>query len=277
MRFLILFSLLTVSSLSYARFDLECDRDQTSCLTEDRHLTVGDRVGLFNDYDEVVAVGVINKMQGVRRRIKIIKSYGKIHRGVRIASLDSDLNNIRGVEERYTVFNPPKKYNFGGNLALGKLQIGEYHRGAIFSGFGQQRSSYRWFHYVGRSSLLVSQGRIGREDDTRGIDKQDMEMWGLGLHGGVAATLRESRDISFKGESTVGLMYLDAAIGGNSKLVEDSGFNSKVSNGVGTLVQFSISMQYNMNPWRLETLISQSFVHQAPMLSLGLGISKDVD
>ncbi len=273
----LIFFLGLLSSPAWARFELECDRKQSFCLVEDKLLTVGDRVGLFNGYDEVVAVGVVNKMTGQRRRIKILKSYGRIQRGMRVALLDAGIRKVDTVEKRYDVYVPPKKTNFGGHIGLASLSIGEYNSGQVASGYGQWRSSKKYFQYVARGLLLNSQGRIGREDTVKGIEKQDMSMWGLGALGGIATMLRETRDISFRGEATAGLMYLDAQIGGSAQNVENAGFDSKVYNGIGPMLRIAASMQYNFQPWRAEALIAQSFVHEAPMLSIGLGMSRDID
>ena len=69
---LAVFSLYSSSAYSYS---VRCNKDQTQCQIKTKRLTVGDFVGIFDEYKYLQAVGKITKIVGKKRILKITKKF----------------------------------------------------------------------------------------------------------------------------------------------------------------------------------------------------------
>ncbi|MEZ4741579.1 MAG: hypothetical protein R3B45_03895 [Bdellovibrionota bacterium] len=135
---ILLLTLILSQASQLMAIDIQCNEHQSRCVTQDKDLVVGDRVGVFNKYNELVAVGKVKTMEGAKRSFKVYKNYGTIYQGYKVSLLDSDINQISQVEERYSLYRPHADYNYGASLGIASLAVGEYLSGVEFSGYGQQ-------------------------------------------------------------------------------------------------------------------------------------------
>jgi hypothetical protein len=256
--------------------EIECNREQTKCVTYNAQLTIGDRVGVFNNEDQVVAVGKVKTMDGDRRTVKIVKNYGTIYRKHQIALLNSNVQGIADLEASYEVYSPNALYNFGATTGIASMDVGDSLSGMEVSGYVQKRS-YEALCLVLRTTFLGTTGKIARNLDYLDAGKRDMSFFGVGVLPGVAASIFEQGTVSFRGELGGGLIYSRTSLGGDTSLVEGQGFDTKVSNGIGPMLRAALSMQFKMDSYRAEIMLGQSLVYQARTSTIGIGISKDLN
>jgi len=265
---------LLLSSQAYS-VDIQCNRSQSKCITSNANLAIGDRVGIFNRSEELVAVGKVKSMTGQRRSVKIYKSYGKIFKGHQIALLGSDVRKISQVEEKYDIYTPYAERNFGFDVGIASMAVGGYLSGTEVTGHGQW-VAYKHLDYVLRGTLLRATGKISRGNVAVGVESKEMQLFAAGVLPGVSATLFEKNLISARGEIDAGFMYVAADLDGDSGLVEGSGFATKVLNGFNGAARIAVSLQLNLGDWRTELLAAQSVINEARVSTIGFGVSKDL-
>ena len=253
--------------------ELLCNKKQTRCVIEDNtDYTIGDRIGFFNASDELVARGKVKSMRGDRRAITIGKRHGKIKRNDRIALLET--RNGASVRDTYKIYRKPADLTIGGGLGLATVGIGGGSPATEFAGYAQWRK-WREVEFSARGTFLAMEGEVSRTYDA--IETQPMSLSGYGLSGGVGYTLRKNKTLGFRGELGLGLMYIDANVGGDPELVAaEHDFQSQVENGFGPYSRATIGAVLNFNAVHVNFDVTQSLIHEALASTLGAGLAIDI-
>ena len=155
--FLVIFIFLNLIPVTLFGQSLRCDRQNQFCLVDNRRLILGDKMGIFNEYNELVAVGEVDEMKGSQRRITLKKVYGLITRDSKAVIIED--SQAQNPEASFRVVRPPVKNFAGGSVGLGHLNIGAGGMTLDFEGFYEILSDYG-FKFVGRGALLYSSGKV---------------------------------------------------------------------------------------------------------------------
>ncbi|RYZ63025.1 MAG: hypothetical protein EOP09_18265, partial [Proteobacteria bacterium] len=119
------------SSHSYA-FTFKCDKEQTRCEVQTKRLTVGDKVGVFTEQKQLVALGEVTDIEGSRRVVVISKKWSTLLR-----THDMDIINdqaFKTPEAYYTIVTPLSTKSWGAQVAVVNLGIGDGFLGTEVSG-----------------------------------------------------------------------------------------------------------------------------------------------
>src|SRR4051794_24896755 len=102
----VLFGAACVATTAFGKSELQCNRKQTKCITDNQHIATGDEVGVFNDDGELVATGEVGHMNGDRRAVIINHRHGTIHGDYNLALLGVKTSDA-GFKEKYTIYQEP--------------------------------------------------------------------------------------------------------------------------------------------------------------------------
>lgn len=264
---------ITAANTAFGKANIQCNKKQTKCVTESTGLTIGDKVGIFNDEGELVATGEVNAMRGERRAVLIDKRHGAIRKGYRLTMLEnkaagSDLSAVK-------VYREPAKLSVGFSGGLSSIVSSSGAPASELSVFGQMRQ-FGGLQIIARGVYMAMEGDATRYAD-QGTETLPMSVSGIGLLGGVGYVVRDNKLLAFRGEAAVGGMSVSAAIDGDPSLVsEDEGFKSDFSNGIGFYGRLSAGAQLNLESWHIHADVAQSFIQKANGYTIAAGVSKDL-
>ena len=264
-------SLLSTTALAKT---LQCNADQTLCVISDSaELTIGDRVGVFNNDGDLVATAEVSRMRGDRRSLAIGSRTGRIEKGDRIALLDtSAIDGTPPLE--YRTYREPAKYEVGASVGYATITLGDSVPGYEASAYFQQR---KWgqFELIGRAVAEVVSGKTSHPDVS--TDKQPLKMTGLGLLGGLGYEWFTSQPLSLRVEGGIGAMQVAATVDGKKGPVDDGSANVHVKNGLSPYARWSVGAVYNYSDhWHAHLDLAESIVYQAFGNIITLGLSRDL-
>jgi hypothetical protein len=255
--------------------NLQCNKKQTRCLSESKDLTVGDKVGVFNDDGELVATGQVRSLRGERRAVLIKRRHGAIENGYSLALLETQSSDVSlGAATNYRVYREPKTIVAGASVGYSTVSIGTGATGVETSVYGQYRL-WREVKLVGRGTYQAIEGEV-RHDVGDRYDDLPFSADNIGLLGGVAYIMRETKPWSVRTEAAVGLMYVNATIDGDAGMVDEEGSNANVENGFAPAGRWSLGLMWNLGSWHLNADLAQSLVHRAFTNTLAFGAAMDV-
>ena len=263
---------LMVSPLATAR-DIQCDKAQKRCMTDDVNLHVGDKVGILNDDGELQATGIVKGLRGVKRSIEIEQSFGSINPESRIVLL-ADVDQVDD-HQAYKIQHVPAVAQIGGNWGYASVTSGAGLPGQELGLYGSWR---QWDNLavLARTTAFFVGGRVsifnGKE-----LEDPELKSVGLGLLGGFAYQTKASRPFSLRTELGIGFMHVRATLGGSTNLNNLHVDETKFKNGYNAYGRWGLSGVYNWEDWHFDGGIALSFVGQAIANSLVIGASRDID
>lgn len=255
--------------------EVQCNKKQTRCYTDDRDLSIGDEVGVFTTDDELIAVGTVKAMRGSKRLVSISESTGTIRKGHRLALLERSAADS-DVSQSFKIYRDKSPYFGGASFGLATAGVGQGVPAMDFSGFGGMRR-FGDIDLIGRVNYLTYKGEISRATtEATGTETQSFSVHSLGLAGGVGYTWMHNRPLSVRGEVAVGFAHVTADVGGDAGEVEGAGYPMKVSNGFGKLIRGGVSGLYNMNDWKIELGLSNAWIHDVMATGASFGVIRDI-
>ena len=261
---------MTVSGSAFAK-GLECDQSQKQCMIDNARLSIGDKVGVFNGDDELVARGEVTDIDGERRAVRIERRYGPIQRGYRLALL----GGRDGLSaSSYRIHREPGLLEMGASLGVASVAIGEGAPGAEASGYAAYRVA-PGLRLLGRFVYETASGDITRYNDNI-VSKGNIAMQGIGLLAGGAYTWREGRELSFRGEAGLGMMQVTATVDGDAGAVNDGTNEAHVKNGAQVFGRWSIGARYRFSEWSANLDFAESLVGSALANMVVVGLSRDI-
>ena len=254
--------------------DMQCNKKQTKCFTEDRDLSIGDEVGVFTSDDELVAVGTVRAMRGAKRMVSIKESTGTIRKGYRLALLERNASDA-DYSPQYKIYRNPADISAGASFGMATAGIGEGSVAFDTSAFGSMRQ-WKDLELVGRFNYLTFNGNVNRATtESTGMETAPFSVNGIGLLGGIGYTWMHNSPLSFRGEVGAGFMHISATVDGSAGEVEGAGYPMKVSNGFGKFIRGGVSGLYNMSDWKIELGLSNAWFHEAMASGASLGLIRD--
>ena len=256
--------------------NLACNKAQTLCEVDDRNLGIGDRVGVINDDDELVATGEVLRIEGASRQVKIRKRYGTIKEGYRMTLMES--RPEEGLKAPiYRIYKEPTQHSLGASVGLSTYSIGLGSPGVELTSFYQQRF-WKGAQWLLRANYLKIRGEANRYTDFD-VQQLPIDVSAYSLLGGGVYTFRESRAVSVRTELGLGFTTVSATIDGDKELVQDELKKSaKIKNGTAPYIRWSLGAQWNMSrDWYLLGDVSQCLIHLAYGTTVGVGIGRILD
>ena len=271
---IILAGLVAAYSTELLADEMQCNKNQTRCFTEDRYLSIGDEVGVFTTEDELVAVGTVKAMRGARRMVSIKESTGTIRKGYRLALLERNASDAN-YSPNFKIYRNQADISAGASFGMATAGVGQGAVAFDTSFFGAFR---KWndIELVGRFNYLTFKGQVNRATtEATGLETESYSINGLGLLGGVGYTWMHNNPLSIRGELGVGTMHVTANVGGDAGLVEGNGYPMQVSNGFGKFFRGGVSGLYNMKDMKLELGLSNAWFHNTMATGASVGLIKD--
>ncbi len=254
---------------------LQCNSRQTLCvISGSNDLTIGDRVGVFNEDGQLVATAEVSRMRGDRRSLAIASRTGRIERDDRVALLDTSA--IDGAEPvEYQKYREPAKYEIGTNLAYSTITLGDSLPGFEASLYVQMRKWGGW-QFTGRFVADAVNGKTSIADSSS--DKVPLTMRGFGLLGGVGYEWLRSQPLSVRVEAAVGAMNVSALVDRSAEPVNDGTADIHVKNGTAPMARWSIGGVHQIGDhWHAHVDLAESIVYQAFSNMISIGLSRDLN
>lgn len=264
------------SLVAQARAKLQCNKQQTQCTTESTRLTIGDRVGVFNDEGEMVASGEVMAMRGEKRAVKIGKRHGRIKGDDRLALLDRGTKSDADAGPSYKYYREPSELAIGVTSGMGSMSVGDSAPALEFSAYGQYKL-LGGLKGIGRVVYQAVEGEVTRYGDYEGTETSPFSMTGYGVLGGVAYIARENKPTSIRGELGLGLMNVAASIEGAQGLDEKTtGYTTHLENGLALYGRGSLGAMFNFGDWHLTLDGGWGIVHNTNTTVIAAGLLKDL-
>jgi hypothetical protein len=267
--------LIVLTSLSGAAIaaEIECDREQTLCVTASSDLAIGDRVAVFNRENQVVALGRVKGMRGERRSVKIVKNYGTIYSEDQVALLNPSVQHVADVEDNYDIYKRPASMSAGANAGIASMLTGNYLSGTEVSGYLEKRQK-QGYSLVIRGVAIGANGTIPGPNDNYDTVTHTLTYNGFGVAPGLAVTFFEQSLVSLRGELAGGFVYSSGKVSGKPNMIDSELIDTGFSNGFGPLIRGTVCVQADLEVMRAEFMVAQSSVDHVQTSVIGIGLSR---
>lgn len=223
---------------------LYCNRSQSNCVIRDLRMTLGDKVGIFNRADELVAVGEIEKLDAEDRHLQIRDRRGDIRRGYRFARLKNSSLDMDLLAKDYPVFQTPSELRLHGSLGIAGLGVGPGSLGYEYSAMLEKRWAHDVYYGI-RGTVLDASAEVNNPDSSYSTGQLNLS--GFSVLPALSISLRPAQPWLVRGELGVGMMYTSADVDGDSSLVEE--FVEEFSPGFDLLTRGEVSVHYRIKTW----------------------------
>lgn len=269
-------ALVALSSLSAtAATKLQCNKQQTRCLTQSTRLSIGDKVGIFNDDGDLVAKAEVSAIRGSKRALKIAERHGVIRSDYALALIEYDKAfKSRDAIDSFRVYKAPPEQTIGASYGFGNTLIGG-------SSDTNEWSAYSEWAWLGDTQLVARgvyqgiEGVVNRSTD-EGEEEGALSVRAMGALGGVSYSLWRNHPKSLRTEFGVGLMHISAKVAGDPGLVSNQGFDTSIKNGPQFYVRGSLGGMINFDDWHITADFAQSRFNAAISNFIVAGVSKDL-
>lgn len=276
MRYLVAAMIAVSHVTAVAGTKLQCNKQQTRCLTQSTRLSIGDSVGIFNDDGELVAKAEVSAVRGSKRALKIAERHGTIRSDYSLSLLEFDRAfKSKDAVDSYRIYQAPPERSFGASFGFGNTLIGGSSNTTEWSGY----SAWSW---LGDTQLLArgiyqhSEGLVVRSTD-EGEEEGALSVQGIGALGALSYTMWRNRPKSLRSELGLGVMHVAAKVAGDPGLVENQGFDTAIKNGPQFYVRGSLGGMINLGDWHITADFAQSRFNAAITNLIVAGASKDLD
>jgi hypothetical protein len=238
------FLTLTFSALLNATTIESCSVDQSRCTVSSKRLVITDGVLIVNEFDEIVAKGVVRQMDGQRRIVHIDNRYTDIQVGHKV------IRNDLGIEDRYTIFKSNRNELIGGQVGLYRLNIASGSTAFTFDGFYQKY----WDHdlnWVVRGQLVLASGEAVSPDSPTG--KDDFSTTALQVLGGVSKSFFPRDIFSIRTELGLGLTYVSTSTRNNPPSLDG------IKSGFGIASRIGVDLVYNEFSAEWQPMVSAAY------------------
>lgn len=189
------------STATYGQgYSVRCNREQTMCEVDTKRLTRGDRVGVFDDDGNIVAVGTVTSLKDRIRVFKIDKRFNPIFHDAKLRFL-SDAQ-AEDPLKFYTISKSDSEMALGAALEITSVGLGN---GFMANGFG----AYFDYKIIGRSRLVgrfmyLKGSGLATNSDLE-VSEASISMSSFGLMGGLAIPFVSTKTFGVRGEFSLGL------------------------------------------------------------------------
>ena len=253
---------------------IRCNSEQTACVVRTTRLTIGDKVGFFNDQNEITAKGVVKSIKDDRRVIQITDSYGKVSSDDRIDTISSSGN--------YKVVQSENRFKVGGAFGYGSYSISGNMNVFEVTGYASWSKQVWGFDLPQGLSLVARAGVISGSDDLeKGADKVEFSLLSFGVLGGVAYEGFRKSAVSVRGELALGGAFNSAELKGDfSDMGSDENrdyWDITVTDGFNFLLNGYFSLHLNnFGKWHPMLGASLSLHSSAKGRTLWIGLVRDI-
>jgi len=257
-----------VSTLGFAEEDIKCDHEQSYCVTKNRRLIYGDKVGIFNSDNEVVAIAEVTHMEGENRKLVIKQRNGQISKGQNVRLLDENVAD--NPSKIYKIYKQPTKIKAGLGLGIANMNLAEEVSTYVFDAFGDYRYKGNW-HFVGRLNLATASGvAIDPDNDNQ---RADFTVNAFNVLPGVAYEAFRKEKVSIRGELDVGFTYVQTEI----NAVSQPKSLDKIEPGFGLAWKGEVSAIYNdLGQWYPMASAGMMQIQNARAVALSAGVMKEI-
>lgn len=239
---------ISISSASYAAPTtlskyVRCNPDQSECTVQTLRLTIGDRVGFFNDNNELAARGIVRSIRGDDRVVKILETYGKIDRDARVEAISKNAK-FRSVRSEH-------KLRAGGSLGYASYDISGTLSGFEIGGFASWSRPFDMELPGGLTAVARAVFLMGSKDIERTVGvtptTETFDMMGFGVLAGAAYEAFRASPVSVRGEFSFGGAFTSASLGSLDLADEDvkETWDINVNDGFNVLVAGRLELLYN--------------------------------
>ena len=251
-------SILCLPSLALARA-VQCKKSQKICVTQDSNLTIGEKVGIYNEENELEATATVTSISGDKRTLEIQERYGPISASSHAALLPSDGGEAE--KENAKIVRLPTTARFGLSAGYAAVSSGAGVTGEELGLWGDYRLNANWL-LTARMDFLLAGGSVRIFDGTD-FRSPNESVFGLGLLGGVTYESKATRPFSLRFELGIGAMNVKSTLDGDASENDAYIDQTRFKNGMNFFARWGLTGFYNFQPWHVGFGIAESFVGQA--------------
>lgn len=270
-RYLVAAALSLTAAQAASADDIRCNKKQSRCSIENIRFTIGDRIAVLNETNELVATGVVDGINGRKRKVAIKKRHGKIYAGYKLTRIDD--SEIANIESTYKVYKKASDTTIGASADLASVAVGE----GVFS-YGAQgyyeSKIKKYLYWTGRGLFLTGTGSI-RNPYGNTYGDSEVSVMAFGAMGGLVYKTKRRGDFVFRTEADLGFAYVSADIDGDADLADEN--IEQLGNGFGLLGKVEVAAIYQGMDWSPALIGSYGVLQSARSTSVGIGISKALD
>lgn len=259
------FCLSLLSANAYA-LPFKCDKDQSDCEIITKRWTVGDKIGVFTEGKELVAVGEVREIREMKRLVKITKRWAPLMRSHDMEIIDDD--QYKNPSSSFRIVKPLPTMVWSAalgilNLGVGDSFIAQELSANVYKLFWRDISWYGRFHFfTGKGTASDNLGNAG---------KQDVSVTGYGLSGGLSEMLLPFNVVSIRLDADLGFSNGSVSLSGGFD--EEKVLNNRFSDGFGLHVRGAVAGIYRRAGFQPEFGIAFLRVHNANSTGIFLGIN----
>lgn len=239
---------MTCPALAYK---VKCNKTQNLCEVDTTRLTIGDKVGIFSEDGDLVALGEVKTLKGRIRVVDIKKKYGPILRSHNLEMVKDE--EYDAPAKYFKVLKKGAEQSAGGSLGLVSLGVGEGFLGFQLDGFME----WLWQNGIfvfGQGFFISGKGNATITEEA--INEDTIAMSVIGALGGVSYTGFRNREMSFRGDLGLGFANVSASTGSGRDVKEVA--DGRIFPGMGFVMRGEAAMLWTIGDWR--PYISGSFI-----------------
>lgn len=248
--------------------DFKCNKAQSFCTIDSKQLTIGDRVGFFNNDEEIVAYGAVEKVEDQTRYVKIEQANGRLKASDTYALLDD--NKAQNIGTNYKMYRESAKAAVGGDVGLASVGLGE---GAV--GFGASvYGNWKWqrdIYFAGRGFLLSTSGKAVNETTT--VESSNFQATMFGLMPTVQWITAQHKPFSARAEAGIGFAHATASISNNGEVKD---YLNHIEPGFGLAMRGAVGVQANFKEWHPTLDAAVNRVQNSNYQMISVGILRDL-
>lgn len=265
----LLMSLIGFSAVPLWAMPFKCDKSQNLCEVQTKRMTVGDRVGVFTEDNQLVALGEVTEIRTNSRLVKISKRWGALYRSYEMEIISDE--KAENPEKFFKILTPLPELLWGANVGIYRLAVGEGFISPTVEG------TVRWWwqrrlYVVGRLHYLTGSGEAS--DNLGGAGTRNVEVTSFGLSAGLSELVAAHEQFAVRLEGDLGVSQTSLGIDGPFDVEEV--INKRLSNGTGLFARLGASVVWRRDGLEPEVGFNFLRLHKTNNFGLFVGVSSPI-
>ncbi|NRA69134.1 MAG: hypothetical protein HRU19_31985 [Pseudobacteriovorax sp.] len=266
MKFLILVSILTLSTQMYAdSSSIRCNKKQTVCEIKNKRTTIGDRIGIFSKDGFFIGWGVVTKIRDSIRTFEIKELYSKILRSHR-AEVIRD-REARNPKEYFKIRENYGDYYYGGKLGLFSMGIGNGFVASNFEAVGLLKWQQLTFLTL-KLNYLSGSGEASAK--LQGVTNTNFSISSIGIAAGAAQILFPYEYVNLRLGGDLGFASTTVDIDGGYNI--GTILNDRIVEGTVFLLRGEVAAVMRFGDFIGSLGVDLMYLHQSFNTGLSIGV-----
>ncbi len=254
---------------SYAA-TFKCDKNQTLCEAQAKRWTVGDKIGVFNEEKQLVALGEVVEIKGNNRIVKITQKWGTLLRNHSMDFVED--NEYRNPLQYFKSYTPLPQWAWGVGLGIVTLGVGDTFTSSFFGGELDYLLTGS-LYLTANLHYLSGSGKASDNLGDAGVQSVSVTAYGASI--GVAQVVAPLQLFSIKIGADLGISSDTVTLSGDFD--EKKVLNNRIVDGSNLYARVLASAVYRRDGIQPELGFTYTHIHQSNSPGLFMGITANVN